>query len=281
MARDLFAQNPPPADHRIAYGPGEYHFADLRLPQNPQFETPGLPLSEARSPKFPLLVFIHGGFWRAQYDLTHAGHASSALAAAGLAVWSLEYRRIGHAGGGWPGTLQDVGAAVDHLRVIAPQYNLDLERVVVAGHSAGGHLAAWVASRHRIPPGGPLYVEDPLPVRAAVPLAGVVDLRRGWELRLSSGVVEEFIGGPPDAPPARYATASPIEMLPTGVPQRLVHGTSDPNVPYEISERYVRAAQERGDDVRLVTLPGAGHFEVINPDTQEWQQVVRTILELI
>jgi acetyl esterase/lipase len=240
-----------------------------------------LPFSEAKGPKFPLLVFIHGGFWRAQYDLTHTGYAAGALAEVGLAVWSLEYRRIGHAGGGWPGTFRDVGAAVDYLRVIAPQYNLDLGRVVVAGHSAGGHLAAWVASRHRIPPGDPLYVEDPLPVRAAVPLAGVVDLRRAWELRLSSGVVEDFLGGPPEALLARYATASPMEMLPTGVPQRLVHGTNDPDVPYEISQRYVRAAQERGDDVRLVTLPGAGHFEVINPDTKDWQQVVSTILALI
>ncbi|HET6313581.1 MAG TPA: alpha/beta hydrolase [Chloroflexia bacterium] len=281
MARDLFSQDPPPADHRIPYGPGEFHFADLRLPQNPQ---PALERSEGSAipnSKFPLVVFIHGGFWRSRYDLMHAGHAASALTEAGLATWSIEYRRLGNPGGGWPGTLQDVGVAVDHLRTVAPRYNLDLERVLVAGHSAGGHLAAWVASRHRIPPGGPLYMEDPLPVKAAVPLAGVVDLRRGWELQLSSGVVEDFLGGPPDAMPERYALASPIEMLPTGVPQRLVHGTDDPNVPYEISERYVRAAQERGDNVRLVTLPGAGHFEVINPDTKEWRQVVSTMLELI
>jgi dipeptidyl aminopeptidase/acylaminoacyl peptidase len=118
-------------------------------------------------------------------------------------------------------------------------------------------------------------------VKAAVPLAGVVDLRRGWELRLSSGVVEDFLGGTPGALPERYALASPIELLPTGVPQRLIHGTNDPNVPYEISERFVQAAQERGDDVRLVTLPGAEHFEVINPDTKEWQQVVSTILEMV
>jgi acetyl esterase/lipase len=273
VPRDIFSQTPEPAQHRIPYTPGDFHFGDLYLPPNPQSEPP--------NPKSPVVVFIHGGFWRSQYDLTHAGHAAHALSEAGFATWSIEYRRIGHPGGGWPGTFQDVGAAVDYLRVLAPEYNLDLDRVVVAGHSAGGHLSAWVASRHRIPAGDPLYTEDPLPVKAAVPLAGVVDLRRGWELKLSSGVVEDFLGGTPSAVPGRYATASPIEMLPAGVPMRLIHGTDDSNVPYEISERYVQAARQRGDDVELVTLQGAGHFEVINPDTEEWQVVVSTILEMM
>ena len=273
MARDIFSQTPEPAQHRIQYGSGEFQFGDLYLPPNSQFAIP--------NSNFPIVVFIHGGFWRSQYDLTHAGHAAHALSEAGFATWSIEYRRIGHPGGGWPGTFQDVGAAVDYLRVLAPQYNLDLDRVVVAGHSAGGHLSAWVASRHRIPAGDPLYMEDPLPVKAAVPLAGVVDLRRGWELQLSSGVVEDFLGGTPGAVPERYGTASPIELLPTGVPMRLIHGTDDDNVPYEISEQYVEAAQQRGDDVKLVALEGTGHFEVINPDTKEWQVVVSTILELM
>jgi acetyl esterase/lipase len=275
VVRDIFAQTPVPAQHRIAYGPDESQFGDLRLPSpNPKSEIP-IPKS------LPVVIFIHGGFWRSQFDLTHAGHAANALTEAGLATWSIEYRRIGNPGGGWPGTFQDVAAAVDYLRVLAPQYNLDLDRVVVVGHSAGGHLAAWVASRHRIPPGDPLYKEDPLPVKAAVPLAGVVDLRRGWELKLSNRVIEDFMGGSPDMLPERYATASPIEMLPTGVPLRLIHGTKDTIVPYEISERYVQAAQRRGDDARLITLPGAGHFEAINPDTKQWQQVVSTILDLI
>ncbi|MDQ5826598.1 MAG: alpha/beta hydrolase [Chloroflexota bacterium] len=273
MVRDIFSQTPVPAQHRIPYGPGEFHFGDLYLPTISQFAI--------RNSKSPVVVFIHGGFWRSQYDLTHAGHAAHALSEAGFATWSIEYRRIGHLGGGWPGTFQDVGAAVDYLRELAPRYSLDLDRIVVAGHSAGGHLAAWAASRHRIPVGDPLYMADPLPVRAAVPLAGVVDLRRGWELQLSSGVVETFMGGTPGAVPERYPTASPIEMLPTDVPMRLIHGTDDANVPYEISERYVQAARQRGDDTELVTLQGTGHFEVINPDTKEWQVVVGTILELM
>ncbi|MDQ3928678.1 MAG: alpha/beta hydrolase [Chloroflexota bacterium] len=273
VVRDILSEIPKPADHRIHYGPGEFQFGDLYLPPDSQSEIP--------SPKLPVVVFIHGGFWRSQYDLTHAGHAANALAEAGLATWSIEYRRIGHAGGGWPGTFQDVGAAVDYVRVLAPQYNLDLDRVVVSGHSAGGHLSAWVASRHLIPPGDPLYTENPLPIKAAVPLAGVVDLRRAWELRLSNGVVKDFIGGSPEAVPERYASASPIEMVPNGVPMRLIHGTDDDIVPHEISQRYVQAAQVSGDDAELVSLKGAEHFKVVNPDTKEWQVVVSTILELV
>lgn len=273
MPVDIFAERPAPADARIAYGSDPNQFGDLRLP--------GDAGSKAQNRGTPVVVFIHGGFWRAQYDLTHVGHAAIALTEAGLATWSIEYRRLGNPGGGWPGTFNDVGAAVDHLREIAPRYGLDLDRVVVMGHSAGGHLAAWAAARHRIPPGDPLYSDTPLRVKAAVPLAGVVDLRLGWELDLSDGVTAEFIGGTPPLWPHRYATASPIEMLPTGVPHRLIHGTDDPNVPYSVSERYVEAACERGDDAHLITLPGAGHFEVIDPGTYEWQEVLRTVLELV
>ncbi len=277
MPIDIFTQAPAPANVRIHYGRDPNQFGDLRLPKN-QGIVDGTNL---QNPKSPIIVFIHGGFWRAGYDLMHVGHAASALTEAGLATWSIEYRRLGNPGGGWPGTFLDVGAAVDHLREIAPQYKLDLERVVVMGHSAGGHLAAWVAARHLIPMGDPLYSDLPLPVKATVPLAGVVDLRLGWELDLSNGVVAQFIGGTPEGLPHRYATSSPIEMLPTGVHHVLIHGTDDANVPYEISEHYVKVATQRGDNSHLLTLPGTGHFEVIDPTSAEWQQVVGTVLDVI
>lgn len=264
---DIFSDPAPPADARIPYGPDPLQFGDLRLPDKPG--------------PHPVVVVVHGGFWRAEYDLEHIGHACAALTARGVATWSIEYRRIGNAGGGWPGTFLDVAAGIDHLREIAPKYNLDLSRVVTIGHSAGGHLALWLAARHRIPEGDPLYTTSPLPLKGAVSLAGVSDLRLGWEMGLSNGVVEEFIGGSPQEVPARYATASPSEMLPLGVPQVLIHGTADGNVPFEISRAYHSAAQASGDEVKLVELSGAGHFEVIDPSSREWGRVAEAVLDAL
>ena len=264
-AIDIFSDPPPPADVRIFYGPDPLQFGDLSLPDGPG--------------PHPVVAVVHGGFWRAQYDLDHIGHACAALTARGVATWSIEYRRLGNAGGGWPGTFLDVAAAIDHLREIGPTYNLDLSRVVTFGHSAGGHLALWLAARRSIPAGDPLYTPSPLPLTAAISLAGVSDLRLGSEMRLSNGVVEELIGGSPREVPARYATTSPSEMLPLGVPQMLIHGTEDGNVPFDISRAYHDAAIARGDDVKLVELPGAGHFEVIDPSSKEWERVVEVVLQ--
>ena len=265
MTRNLFSTPVPPADARIPYGSGQFHFGDLRIPRN------------AQGPH-PVVMVIHGGFWRAKYDLEHIGHLCAALTDGGVATWSVEYRRIGNEGGGWPGTFQDVGAAADHLRELAPEHNLDLGRVVVIGHSAGGHLALWVAGRHRIPEGIPLHTPNPLPVKAAVSLAGVANLDMSWEMNLSNGVTEELMGGSPEEMPERYSVASPRELLPLGVPQALIHGTHDENVPYEISEKYHVAALAAGDKVELVTLPRAGHFEVIDPKMPEYRVVADTVL---
>jgi acetyl esterase/lipase len=227
------------------------------------------------------VVVIHGGFWRNRYGLEYIGHVSAALTAPGAATWNVEYRRIGDPGGGWPGTFHDIGAAVDYVRELAPRYNLDLARVVAIGHSAGGHLACWAAGRHRIPAGDPLHSVSPLPLVGAVSLAGVLDLRRAWELRLSDTVVETFLGGSPEQVPERYRTGSPIELLPLGVRQALVHGTEDENVPFEIGERYHAAAVTHGDDAILVTLRGAGHFEVVDPRSAEWPRVLEAIMSLL
>jgi acetyl esterase/lipase len=258
---------PPPADLRISYGDDPFQFGDLRLP-------------EGEGP-FPVAVMIHGGFWRARYDLEHAGHLCAALTAVGVATWNVEYRRMGNKGGGWPGTFHDVGQALDFVRALAPQHGLDIERVVVLGHSAGGHLALWSAARHRIPAADPLYTAAPLRPCAAISLAGVVDLRRACELASSDNAAALLLGCTPDEAPGRYATASPIEMLPLGLPQVLLHGTEDPDVPVEMSEQYALQAQEAGDEVMLVLLPGASHFEVIDPHSTEWAIVEGAVLEAL
>ncbi len=127
--------SPPPADHRIAYGPGQFHFGDLRVPKT-------------RGPH-PVAIVIHGGFWRAKYDLDYIGHLCAAFTAAGMTTWNIEYRRLGNTGGGWPGTFEDVVRAADHLEKIARDFALDLYRVITVGHSAGGHLALWLATRKK------------------------------------------------------------------------------------------------------------------------------------
>jgi acetyl esterase/lipase len=242
MGREILDMPPPPADARLHYGSDPLQFGDLRVPKG--------------SGPHPSAIVIHGGFWRAKYNLEHAGHLCAALTRAGMATWNLEYRRIGNPGGGWPGTFKDVAMGADYLRNIAGSHNLDLGKVISLGHSAGGHLAVWLAARHRIPRGDVLASDNPLPLRGVVSLAGVVDLRRGWELRLSDGVVEDLMGGPPDKFAERYRIASPIELVPLGVTVRLLHGTEDSVVPIEISNGYQKAANRVRDNARLVVLPG-------------------------
>ncbi len=246
---------PPAAGARIPYGSAPQQFGDLHMPKG-------------HGP-FPVAIVIHGGFWRAAYNLDHIRHLSAELAHAGVAAWSLEYRRIGDPGGGWPGTCEDVLRGAEYLEEVAKRYPLDLHKVVAVGHSAGGHLALWLAAQHKVP------------LRGVVSLAGVADLRRAWELGLSRGAVAEFLGGSPEAVPDRYAQASPIELLPLHCSQRLLHGSKDDVVPAEISRRYQAAAAAAGDDARLIELPGAGHFELIDPRTPEWKSVHTTIMDLL
>ncbi len=275
VSRDILEQPPTPADSRIAYGADANQFGDLRLPAQVH-----VPQGTPETGTVPLVVVIHGGFWRDTYSLDHIGHLCAALTAHGFATWSLEYCRLGQRGGGWPGTFQDVAAGLDQVRALVARYPLDLNRVITIGHSAGGHLALWLAARHRLPATSPLWSPNPLPVRGAISLAGVVDLQRAWELRLGRGVVDTLMVGSPAAWPERYAAASPIELLPLGVPQALLHGTLDDIVPFEISQRYVAAAKCLGDPAELIVLEGQGHFEPIDPRSAAWPAVVDAVRQL-
>ncbi len=264
---DILARPTPPADLRIAYGPAQSQFGELRLPSG---EGP-----------HPLAIALHGGFWRARYDLAYFGHVCAALTARGIATWNVEYRRLGEPGGGWPGTFLDVARAADYVRELAPTYNLDLGRALSIGHSAGGQLALWLAGRHRIAPDSPLCTPDPLRLHAAVSLAGVLDLARAEELSLSENVTRQFLGGTPAQAPERYAAASPIALLPLGLRQVLIHGTEDDSVPFQISERYEQAAVTAGDPATLVALLGTGHFELVDPESHEWPVVLDAVLLLL
>jgi acetyl esterase/lipase len=221
-------------------------------------------------------VLVHGGYWRARYDLRLEDDLVDDLPGRGWAVWNLEYRRLGWLSrGGWPATFEDVAAGIDLLGTL--EVRLDLARVVVIGHSAGGQLALWAAARRGLPAGAP-GAEPAVRPAGAVAQAGVVDLREAARLGLSTGAAVNLLGGPPGRVPRRYDLASPIERLPMGVPQLLVHGDADDSVPIELSRRYAARAAEGGDPCELVELPGCGHFEHLDPGSHAWR-VVREWLE--
>jgi acetyl esterase/lipase len=196
---------------------------------------------------------------------------------------------VGDPGGGWPATLLDVAQAADYLRTTALQYGLDVKRVVTVGHSAGGHLALWLAARPRIPQDSILAsanaagsTEDgPLPIMGALSQAGVSDLEIGWRLKLGNGAVAELLGGGLPDVPERYAAASPAALLPLGVPQVLIHGTEDDRVPVEMSQAYATKAQAAGDQIELIELPGEDHFVLINVYSDVWERTVEAIRKLL
>jgi acetyl esterase/lipase len=187
----------------------------------------------------------------------------------GCAVWNLEYRRVGpFAGGGFPTTLDDVAAGINHLSTLAEEHALDLSRVAIVGHSAGGHLALWAAGREA-------GDDDDGMVRPAIviALAPVADLALAHRLGLGAGIVESFMGGGPDEQAERYKAASPIERLPTGVKQVVIHGKDDTNVPVEVGRAYCEAAARAGDDVEWLERE-CDHMVLIDPRSAEWQLVV-------
>ncbi len=211
-----------------------------------------------------MAVLIHGGFWRARYNLRLQDRLVANLAGRGWAVWNLEYRRVGrHSGGGWPATFEDVAAGIDHLADLDEP--LDTNRVVAIGHSAGGHLALWAA-------GQPSRVR----LSAAVSQAGLLDLREAARRKLSDGAVGELLGGSPEERPDRYDAASPIELVPLDVPTLLVHGTDDDVVPPDMSRAYARRATH---PCELVELAGVGHMEHLDPGSEAWRPVVAWLEE--
>lgn len=255
---DVIQMPPPAADFRISYGSHPLQYADLRLPRG--------------AGPHPVAIVVHGGCWRASINLDNIALLAAALARDGVATWSIEYRRVGGEGG-WPNTFLDVAAAVDALRAAAARHPLDLRRVIVLGHSAGGHLALWTAARHKLKPGSPLHRPDPLPVRGVVSLAGVPDLRAAAG-QVCGDVIRQLADG-------HYAETSPADLLPLGVPQRLLSGERDGIVRPEWGAQYEAAAKKAEDPVSHAVLPGAGHFELVVPSTPAYAAVKEAVLSLL
>lgn len=221
------------------------------------------------------VVLIHGGYWRARVRLDVMHLLAADLNARGYAVWNIEYRRMDMPGGGWPGTFEDVATALDAVADLGDEA-VDPARVGVIGHSAGGHLALWAsAGRVPSPAGAPTIRVRPALV---VSLAGVCDLAMAARLGLSNGAVSELLGGGPDERPEVYRQANPAALAPLGVPQLVVHGTADTDVPRQLSERYAAAA---GPEATLLDLPGVDHFQIIDPDTAAWARIARELTRLL
>jgi acetyl esterase/lipase len=264
---DLARLPQPPADHVIAYGSGPQQVAELRLPKG--------------DGPHGVVIVVHGGCWQAPWAMDHVRAIAAALTVEGWASWSLEYRRLGDPGGGWPGTFEDVARGADHLRAVATAHRLDLSRVVALGHSAGGHLALWLAGRPRLAADSPLRGAAPLSLRGVVSLAGVTDLRAGAEAQVCGDAIPGLLGGPPAVRADRVRQASPIELLPLGVPQRLVCGALDTLVPNDLSQRYEAAARSAGDSVALEVVAGVGHFELVDPKSPAWPALKAAVAALL
>jgi acetyl esterase/lipase len=264
-----------PADHRVHYGSGPLQFGDLRLPQT--------------SGRHPVAVVIHGGCWKSRHgdliaDLQNTAALSSALTSFGIATWNIEYRRIDNPGGGWPGTFADVAHAIDYVRVLAQAYPLDVTRVVIIGHSAGGHLGTWAAARHRLPQHSPLFSKEPLRVEGVVNLAGPADLKSFLPMQsevCGEPVITHLLGGSPSEVPERYRQASPSHLLPIRVQQVLITGAQDNVVPPWLGQKYAEEAKKVGDDVSFVVVDNASHFEVIAPGSVAWPQVEQAVLSMM
>lgn len=248
-----------------AYGTDPSQFGQLYLP--------------ASGGPFPVVVVIHGGFWRSAYDLSLGTPLALDLVGRGYAVWNLEYRRLGN-GGGWPATFDDAAAGIDLLaELVADGTPLDLSRVATLGHSAGGHLAVWAAARPALPADAP-GANPTVALSGALAQAGVLDLRRAAEERLGGGATQLLLGGEPDEVPERYAVASPVERVPFGVPIVCVHGRGDTIVPPTQSTGFVRAAIAAGDDAEVVEVDG-DHFAVIDVSTPAWAAIVERLPGLL
>ena len=254
-----------PAACRLAYGPAPDQYGDLYLPASPG--------------PHPVVIVLHGGCWRASSGLAPLGGLCTAFTQEGLAVWNLEYRRLGN-GGGWPHTFTDVARGAAFLQSIAVQHPLDIARVVAVGHSAGGHLALWLAGRHHLPANSPLSVAEAVRVHGVVSLAGIPDLTEGVRRQICRGACHELVGGLPDEVPERYQHASPRALLPLGIPQWHLVGVDDPLVPADYIQQYIAVARQH-NEVHLDLVPDAGHFELVVPTTAAWPAVRHAVRTLV
>ena len=264
--QDYLALSGPKPDRHLAYGTAPSQFVELFKP--------------AGQGPFPVVILIHGGCWTVHFGgITQMHNMAGDLIRNGIAVWNVEYRRVDEEGGGYPGMYQDVATAVDRLKQEAAEHQLDLTRVVAMGHSAGGHLAQWAASRHKLPAGSPAYRAAPLAIPQVISLGGLADLRNEESLIKSSCERDmvQLTGVASAARPDVFSDTSPGEMLPSGVRTVLVTGELDTVSPVRVAQDYARRAQAAGDAAEVIVLPNASHYDEVAATSPAWKQIYAEI----
>jgi acetyl esterase/lipase len=257
----------PPADFRLSYSSNALNFGELRLPKN--------------NGPHAVIILLHGGCWKSELkgrdpratSLDLLNPIAADLAASGFACWNVEYRRVGNEGGGWPGTFHDVADSIDFLRTIAPKHFLDLSRIAIIGHSAGGQLALWAGARPKIPRSNPLFRKNPLQVKAVFNVDGPIDLKAAAPFSESFcgfPAIPDFMGGPPDKFPERYASCSILPLLPLAIRQEIVVGSLLDGTSAQFLE-YRELVAAKGEEVGILNLKEAGHFGFLFPNTDHWK----------
>ena len=268
----LTARPKPTPDATIAYGTDQMQKVDVWLPKG---KTGG-------KGRLPVVVMVHGGCWTTSIaDRSLMNWVADDLRKAGVAVWNIDYRGVDRSGGGYPGTFQDAAKAADQLTVNAKTFNLDTRRVVAIGHSAGGHLALWLAARPRIAKTSALYSAHPLRIHHVISLGGLPDLEAtvaNPENGCGTEVVAKLVGTSTPQHPDIYADTSVPRLLPLGVKQDLINGREDRIIPFVMATDYIARATAAGDTATLHTIPATGHVELIAPETPAWAEAKRLIL---
>ena len=258
---EVAAAPAPPADHIETYGDGPLQFGELRLPHG--------------TSRAPIVMLIHGGCWLSAYTLDHTRAAAAAIADAGYAVWTPEYRRVGDKGGGFPGTFNDIRDAIALIPALAAKYPaLDASRVVLVGHSAGAQLALSAAGLR------PTGAQRGMRIVGVVSLAGITDMAVYASPKGCGAAVVPLMGSAPSDSTDVWRAFNPIRRLPMGIPVRLVHGVDDPIVPIAQSRTYAERARAAGVPLALVEIPGGGHFDVVATQSTAWPAVLDAIRAL-
>ena len=264
------ALNGPQATAQIAYGPAPSQYAQLFRPSG--------------AGPFPVVVLVHGGCWTVQFGgIKQMRNVANALSSQGIAVWNVEYRRVDEEGGGYPGTFQDMHAALDSLQSHASQYQLDTSRIVAMGHSAGGQLVQWIAGRNRLPKTSPLYREHILPISNIISLGGLADLRHEEKLIKSScdRDIEELAGSASNDRPDIYSDTNAADLIPNGTRTVLITGELDTISPPRVAHDYAAKAVKAGDHAEVLILPGASHYDEIAATSPAWKMVLPVIRQML